>query len=75
MIFDERNRLAKVFVSAKQLKNKTVEEKLAALMDLNNFVLRFSAGAIKAEKPGIKGKKLLEELRKRFDAASAARLG
>lgn len=64
MIFNEKDRLAKVYIGAEQLKGKSSSETFKAMLDMNNAVLKMCVSAIKSRKPNISEKELLEELKR-----------
>lgn len=64
MIFDERDRSAKVYIGAKRLRNVSSSETIEAMMSMNKAVIRICVDMIKAKKPNITEKALLKELRR-----------
>lgn len=64
MIFDEKDRVAKVYIGAKQLRNKSASETFKAMLDMNDAVLEICVSTIKSEKPNISEEELLKELKK-----------
>lgn len=66
MIFDERNRDAKLLIEAGRARKMTSEQSLQAFFDMNNAMLRICIESIKAEKPRISEKNLLKEVKRAY---------
>ena len=63
-MFDEKNRLAKAWVSAKQISNLSPSETFRMMVDMNRAMNKFCIISIKKEKPSISKKALVKELRR-----------
>nr|MBA4405240.1 hypothetical protein [Nanoarchaeum sp.] len=63
MIFDEKDRQAKVYIGAKQVRGKTSAESFKAMLDMNDAVLKICISSIRSRKPDISEKELLKELK------------
>lgn len=66
MRFDEKDRIAKVYIGAKQVSDKSTEERFDAMIDMNDAVLSICIDSIKNETPNLTERSLLNELRKRY---------
>jgi hypothetical protein len=68
MMFDKRDRKAKVIWQARQLKGVSPAKTLETMMDMNDAVLRLCIDSIRSRQPHIKEKELLAELEKIYRA-------
>ena len=66
MIFDEKNRNAKLLIEAGVNKNLTPQQTFETFIDMNNAVLSICIESIRAADPGISEKDLLEEVKKAY---------
>lgn len=62
MLFDEKDRLAKVYIGAIRLRNVSSKETLEAMMSMSKAVIDVCIASIKSKKPRITEKELIEEL-------------
>ena len=66
MIFDERNREAKLFIEAERIKSKTPEQTLDTFFDMNRSVMKICVESIMAQNPGISERRLLKEVKRAY---------
>ena len=63
-MFHKKDRKRKVIHQAAQLKHISPTKTMEAMMDMNDAVLRLCIDSLRAQHPHIKGRRLLEELRR-----------
>lgn len=66
MIFDEKDRLAKIYISPNRLRNISSEETIKAMMSMNKAMVDICVASIKSENPDITEKELIKEMNKIF---------
>ena len=66
MIFNEKDKSAKLKVESEQFKNLSGVEKIKIASNLNKGIIKIRIAAIKNKNPNIKEKELLEELNKEY---------
>ena len=64
MIFNEKDRLAKIYIEAKQISKLTPEQTFNAMIDLTQSVIKICLSSIKAKNPNISEEEMLKELNK-----------
>ncbi len=64
MIFDERDRSAKLFIEAERIRHLTPQQSLEVFFDMNRAVLKVCTESVRAQNPKISGKGLLNEVKR-----------
>lgn len=64
MRFNEKDRLAKIYIESKRIRNKNINSSFNTMVDMNNSVINLCISSIKAKNPKITEKDLIKRLHK-----------
>ncbi len=64
MIFNEKDRLAKIYIEAKQISKLTPEQTFNSMLNMIQSVINMCISSIKAKNPNISEEEMLKELNK-----------